>query len=86
MKDMNFLSALKHAFAGYGIRRACWNGLAVLHTSNGVQHNELYWLSSSVKIGGVSNNSIPVKIMGPSPTYDLTLVDLQARDWETTWG
>ena len=71
---MNFLNAIRHAAIGYGIRRKAWaNEDAILTLDN---FAELYWMHTTAR-------NDPAKLAGPDRTYDLSVEDLQAKDWET---
>lgn len=73
---MNFLSAVKHAAIDYGIRRRAWARQdAILCLGNGTKGCELYWTS------GVGTDT-PVKLCGSDRTFDLSVEDIQAQDWE----
>jgi hypothetical protein len=67
---MNFLTAIKHAAIGYGIRRKSWpEENAILHLDN---LNDLRWVRSGVLC----------LLLGNPHDFDLTKEDIQAKDWE----
>lgn len=79
---MNFLSAIKHAVIGYGIRRKVWQKDAILYLGSGGQ-DALYW----IYIPGAMRNERggrgdSVKLCGPDKSYDLQPEDITADDWE----
>jgi hypothetical protein len=68
---MNFLTAIKHAAIGYGIRRKGWEDEdAILYLDN---FNELVWVHSGVTC----------TLIGDPEDFDLTVEDIKAKDWET---
>lgn len=73
---MNFISAIKHATIDYGIRRRSWREGAILCLGNGHDTCQLYWIE------GIGRDT-PVKLCGPDKSFDLSVEDIQAQDWET---
>lgn len=68
---MNFLSAIKHATIGYGIRRQDWPPKALLHLDT---LGELRWVC-----GG--NQVAP--LLGTDTGLSINEEDIKAKDWET---
>lgn len=71
---MNFLSAIKHAAIGYGIRRKSWDDRCILHLNN---MGELEWVGHYHKDReGKEANLF-------SSDYGIVKEDITANDWET---
>lgn len=71
---MNFLTALQHAFIGYGIRRKSWNKTAVLQ-----------WHQQEKKLGfGLINTGTVIwaRISNLDAGDTISIQDANATDWE----
>jgi hypothetical protein len=67
---MNFLTAIKHAAIGYGIRRKPWEEGYILHLN---YSGELEWLACG--------STCP--LLDGDTGWDLTEHDIKSKDWET---
>jgi hypothetical protein len=74
---MNFIAAIQHAGIGYGIRRTCWHGDAILHTNN---MHELPWLTRK---GEDQPYAAPFAKDRAQSAHEITMEDVMAQDWDT---